>query len=49
MADIITRRVSNGERVHMISRLAMRRGPSADFCGYWHRHFKGLTILDRDA
>jgi hypothetical protein len=28
------RRISNGEQVHMISGLAMKRGPSVDFCGY---------------
>ena len=38
MADIIKRRISNGEQVHMISVLAMKRGPSVDFCGYWQRH-----------
>jgi transposase-like protein len=32
------RRISNGEQVHMISGLAMKRGPSVDFCGYWQRH-----------
>jgi hypothetical protein len=26
------------EQVHMISGLAMKRGPSIDFCGYWQRH-----------
>jgi hypothetical protein len=31
------RRISNGEQVHMISGLAMKRGPSVDFCGYWQR------------
>ncbi len=32
------RRISNGEQVHMVSGLAMKRGPSVDFCGYWQRH-----------
>jgi ISXO2-like transposase domain len=32
------RRINNGEQVHMVSGLAMRRGPSVDFCGYWQRH-----------
>jgi ISXO2-like transposase domain len=32
------RRISNGEQVHMISGLAMKRKPSVDFCGYWQRH-----------
>jgi ISXO2-like transposase domain len=31
------RRMSNGDQVHMVSWLAMKRGPSVDFCGYWHR------------
>jgi hypothetical protein len=31
------RRVSNGDQVQMISGLAMKRGPSVDFCGYWQR------------
>ena len=31
------RRISNGDQVHMVSGLAMRRGPSVDFCGYWQR------------
>ena len=32
------RRISNGEQVHIISGLAMKRGPSIDFSGYWQRH-----------
>jgi hypothetical protein len=31
------RRISNGDQVDMISGLAMKRGPSIDFCGYWQR------------
>lgn len=31
------RRVSNGEQVHAIVRLAMGCRPSVDFCGYWQR------------
>jgi hypothetical protein len=31
------RRVSNGEQVHSVVRLAMRSRPSVDFCGYWQR------------
>jgi transposase-like protein len=31
------RRMSNGEQVDRISGLAMKRGPSVDFCGYWQR------------
>jgi transposase-like protein len=32
------RRVSNGDQVYMLSGLAMKRGQSVDFCGYWQRH-----------
>jgi hypothetical protein len=32
------RRVSNGEQVHGVVRLALRCSPSVDFCGYWQRH-----------
>jgi hypothetical protein len=32
------RRISNGEQVHMVSGLAMKREPSVDFCGYWQRY-----------
>ena len=31
------RRISNGDQVNMISGLAMKRGPSVDFCRYWQR------------
>jgi ISXO2 transposase-like protein len=31
------RRVSNGEQVHGVIRLAMRCPSSVDFCGYWQR------------
>src|SRR5580704_14962850 len=31
------RRVSNSDQVGMVSGLAMKRGPSVDFCGYWQR------------
>jgi ISXO2-like transposase domain len=31
-------RISNGDQVHMVSGLAMKRGPSVDFGGYWQRH-----------
>jgi hypothetical protein len=31
------RRISDGEQVDMVSGLAMKRGPSIDFCGYWQR------------
>ena len=31
------RRISNGDQAHMVFGLAMKRGPSVDFCGYWQR------------
>jgi hypothetical protein len=31
------RRVSNGDQVFGVARLAMRCRPSVDFCGYWQR------------
>jgi transposase-like protein len=31
------RRLSNGEQVHGVIRLALRCRPSVDFCGYWQR------------
>ena len=34
------RRVSNGEQTRTVASLAMRRGPSVDFSGYWQRHVK---------
>ncbi|MFC2950703.1 IS1595 family transposase [Marinicaulis aureus] len=32
------RRVSNGEQVFRVAHLALTRGPSVDFGGYWQRH-----------
>jgi transposase-like protein len=32
------RRVSNGDQVNRIAALAMKRGKSVDFTGYWQRH-----------
>jgi hypothetical protein len=32
------RRVSNGDKVNRVAALAMKRGKSADFTGYWQRH-----------
>jgi hypothetical protein len=29
------RLISNGDQVHAVSGMAMKRGPSIDFCGYW--------------
>jgi hypothetical protein len=34
------RRVTNGEQVQRIASLALTRGPSVDFSGYWQRHIK---------
>jgi hypothetical protein len=35
------RRVSNGDQVNRIASLAMKRGKSVDFTGYWQRHVAG--------
>ncbi len=35
------RRVSNGDQVSRVAALAMRRGKSVDFTGYWQRHIAG--------
>jgi transposase-like protein len=32
------RRMSNGEQVNRLGGLALKRGPSVDFSGYWQRH-----------
>jgi hypothetical protein len=32
------RRVSNGDQVNQIAKLALKRGKSVDFTGYWQRH-----------
>jgi hypothetical protein len=32
------RRVANGDQVRRLAGLAMKRGPSVDFSGYWQRH-----------
>jgi ISXO2 transposase-like protein len=32
------RRVSNGDQVNRIAALALKRGKSVDFTGYWQRH-----------
>ena len=34
------RGVTNGEQVRTVAQLAMKRGPSVDFSGYWQRHVK---------
>jgi hypothetical protein len=31
-------RVSKGDQVNRIAALAMKRGKSVDFTGYWQRH-----------
>jgi hypothetical protein len=35
------RRVSNEDQVSRVAALAMKRGKSVDFTGYWQRHFQG--------
>jgi hypothetical protein len=30
--------MSNGDEVHTVAALAMKRGSSVDFTGYWQRH-----------
>jgi transposase-like protein len=34
------RRLSNGEQVNRLGALALKRGPSVDFSGYWQRHVR---------
>jgi transposase-like protein len=34
------RRMANGDQVNAVASLAMKRGPSIDFAGYWQRHIK---------
>jgi transposase-like protein len=34
------RRLSNGEQVNRLGALALKRGPSVDFTGYWQRHIQ---------
>jgi len=34
------RRSSNGDQTRTVAGLAMRKGPSVDFSGYWQRHVK---------
>jgi transposase-like protein len=35
-----SRRVTNGEQTRTVAALAMKRGPSVDFSGYWQRYIK---------
>ena len=37
------RRVANGEQTQRVAHLAMKRGPSVDFSGYWQRHIEKKT------
>ena len=37
------RRVANGEQTQRVAHLAMKRGPSVDFSGYWQRHIKATA------
>jgi hypothetical protein len=34
------RRVSNGDQVSRVPALAMKRGKSVDFTGYWQQHIQ---------
>jgi hypothetical protein len=34
------RRTDNGAQIRRVAELALKRGPSVDFCGYWQRHVK---------
>lgn len=34
------RRVDNGAQVRRVTELALKRGPSVDFSGYYQRHIK---------
>ncbi|NEU12819.1 IS1595 family transposase [Methylobacterium sp. BTF04] len=34
------RREASGAQYERVAELAMKRGPSVDFCGYWQRHLK---------
>jgi ISXO2-like transposase domain len=34
------RRAANGDQTRTVAALAMKRGPSVDFGGYWQRHVK---------
>lgn len=37
------RRVDNGSQVRRVAHLALRRGPSVDFAGYYQRHIKAAV------
>ena len=34
------RRISNGDQVSRVAALAMKRGKSVEFTGYWQRHIQ---------
>jgi hypothetical protein len=36
--EVASRRVSNGDQVNRVAALALKRGKSVDFTGYWQRH-----------
>jgi hypothetical protein len=36
------RRVSNGDQVNRVTALALKRGKSVDFTGYWQRHVEAV-------
>jgi hypothetical protein len=40
-STVDNRRVSNGDQVNRVAALAMKRGKSVDFTGYWQRHLAG--------
>jgi transposase-like protein len=39
------RRLSNGEQVNRLGALALKRGPSVDFTGYWQRHVQSSGVI----
>jgi hypothetical protein len=34
------RQLANGDQVNRVAHLAMKRGKSVDFTGYWQRHIE---------
>jgi len=36
------RRIDNGGQVRRVTQLALSRGPSVDFAGYYQRHIKAV-------
>ena len=40
------RRVDNGSQVEQLTALALKRGKSVDFCGYWQRHIEPAGHAD---